>query len=107
MDPHALAAALQRCVAAGPVPMAVVSTAGTTDFGAIDQLGLLGALCRDHSAWLHVDAASRGGLLASTRSRHLLDVIVLDASVTLDDHQNWFTQIPASPRNVGQLRRAD
>ena len=38
MDPAALSSALADAVARGDVPMAVVATAGTTDFGAIDPL---------------------------------------------------------------------
>nr|WP_179503897.1 aspartate aminotransferase family protein [Nocardioides daedukensis] len=96
MDPLALESALERCLADGLVPMAVVSTAGTTDFGAIDQLGPIGALCRDHGAWFHVDAAYGGGLLASTRRRHLLDGIELADSVTVDYHKTWFQPVSAS-----------
>ncbi len=38
MDPAALAEALADAHDSGLVPMAVVATAGTTDFGAVDPL---------------------------------------------------------------------
>lgn len=53
----ALARELARCAEEGLVPMAVVATAGTTDFGSIDPLPEIADLCEQYGAWLHVDAA--------------------------------------------------
>jgi len=92
----ALAAELAGCVADGLVPMAVVATAGTTDFGAIDPLRTVAGLCDAHGAWLHVDAAYGGGLLASTTRSHLLDGIELADSVTIDYHKTWFQPVSSS-----------
>lgn len=96
MQAPALADALAACVADGLVPMAVVATAGTTDFGAIDPLGDVADLCREHATWFHVDAAYGGGLLASRRRRHLLDGIERADSVTVDYHKTWFQPVSAS-----------
>ena len=46
--PSALARELERCGAEGLVPMAVVATAGTTDFGSIDPLPEIAALCEQY-----------------------------------------------------------
>ena len=46
MRPDALALELERCRAEGNVPMAVVATAGTTDFGSIDPLEDVAEICR-------------------------------------------------------------
>ena len=96
MDLSALGAALAGCAADGLVPVAVVATAGTTDFGAIDPLPGVAALCAAYGAWFHVDAAYGGGLLASTRRRHLLAGIELADSVTVDFHKTWFQPVSAS-----------
>jgi glutamate/tyrosine decarboxylase-like PLP-dependent enzyme len=96
MDVGALGKGLADCTAAGLVPMAVVATAGTTDFGAIDPLRTIAALSELYGAWFHVDAAYGGGLLASTTRRHLLDGIDQADSVTVDFHKTWFQPVSSS-----------
>jgi L-2,4-diaminobutyrate decarboxylase len=96
MDVDALAGALDDLAAYGLSPMAVVATAGTTDFGAIDPLAAIAELCRRHDTWLHVDAAYGGGLLVSPTRRHLLDGIEHADSVTVDYHKTWFQPVSAS-----------
>lgn len=65
MDTSVLALELENCAAEGLFPMAVVATAGTTDFGSIDPLPEIARLAAEHSAWMHVDAAYGCGLLIS------------------------------------------
>ncbi|WP_432478909.1 pyridoxal phosphate-dependent decarboxylase family protein [Nocardioides sp. GXQ0305] len=105
MDPDALATALARIVAAGDVPVAVVATAGTTDFGAIDPLPAVAGLCRSFGTWLHVDAAYGGGLLASQRLRPRLAGIERADSVTVDFHKTWFQPVSCSALVVRDRRR--
>ncbi|WP_174874173.1 pyridoxal phosphate-dependent decarboxylase family protein [Vogesella oryzae] len=96
MDVSALAATLAQCHAAGEVPLAVVATAGTTDFGSIDPLPEIAAQCRAHGIWLHVDAAYGGALLLSPTRRHWLDGIELADSVTVDYHKSFFQPVSCS-----------
>lgn len=96
MDPSQLAGAIAAARSAGLVPMAVVATAGTTDFGAVDPLAELAALARGYGAWFHVDAAYGGGLMVSNRYRHLLDGIRLADSVTVDFHKTFFQPVSSS-----------
>ncbi|SEE53148.1 L-2,4-diaminobutyrate decarboxylase [Arthrobacter alpinus] len=96
MDPAALARELAVCQAEGLIPLAVVATAGTTDFGSIDPLREVAALSRAHGSWFHVDAAYGGGLITSSRYRHLLDGIGLADSVTIDYHKTFFQPVSSS-----------
>jgi L-2,4-diaminobutyrate decarboxylase len=96
MRVDALEQELARCYAAGLVPIAVVATAGTTDFGSVDPLPAIGNVCRREGIWLHVDAAYGGGLLASLRHRDLLDGIERADSVTVDYHKTFFQPVSSS-----------
>jgi aromatic-L-amino-acid/L-tryptophan decarboxylase len=60
MDPVALAGAVERDLAAGRVPVAVIATVGTTGTTAIDPVAEIAGVCERHGMWLHVDAAYAG-----------------------------------------------
>ncbi len=92
----ALARELDRCLSENQVVMAVVATAGTTDFGSIDPLPEIAELCSRHGSWMHVDAAYGCGLLASPTRRHLLDGIERADSVTVDYHKSFFQPVSSS-----------
>ncbi|MFE3072340.1 pyridoxal phosphate-dependent decarboxylase family protein [Streptomyces sp. NPDC059247] len=96
MQSVVLAAELAACRAEGLVPMAIVATAGTTDFGSIDPLSEVAALADEYGAWMHVDAAYGCGLLASPTRRHLLDGIERADSVTVDFHKSFFQPVSSS-----------
>lgn len=96
MDPQALDRAVWDARAEGLIPMAVVATAGTTDFGSIDPLTRIADICGEHGIWMHVDAAYGGGLLVSTRRRRLLDGIERADSVTVDFHKTFFQPVSSS-----------
>ena len=96
LDVADLVAALTRLEDEGLVPMAVVATAGTTDFGAVDPLDVVADTCRAYGVWLHVDAAYGGGLVTSHRHRHLLDGIGRADSVTVDFHKTFFQPVASS-----------
>ncbi|MFD1151205.1 pyridoxal phosphate-dependent decarboxylase family protein, partial [Saccharothrix hoggarensis] len=92
MRPDALAAMLR----AGGTPVAVVATAGTTDFGSVDPLAEVAAIARDHGAWLHVDAAYGFGALFSAKLAGLVDGLALADSVTADLHKIGWQPAAAS-----------
>ncbi|GGT91852.1 pyridoxal phosphate-dependent decarboxylase family protein [Streptomyces lateritius] len=109
MQSVVLAAELEACRAEGLVPMAIVATAGTTDFGSIDPLPEIAALASEYGAWMHVDAAYGCGLLASPTRRHLLDGIERADSVTVDYHKSFFQPVSSSAvlvRDGSTLRHA-
>jgi L-2,4-diaminobutyrate decarboxylase len=89
--------------------MAVVATAGTTDFGSIDPLPEIAELCARYGTWLHVDAAYGCGLLASLRHRDRIDGIERADSVTVDYHKSFFQPVSSSAvlvRDAATLRHA-
>ncbi|WP_432057001.1 lysine decarboxylase DesA [Streptomyces sp. bgisy022] len=105
----ALARELERCAAEGLVPMAVVATAGTTDFGSIDPLPEIAELCERYGTWLHVDAAYGCGLLTSLKNRDRLAGIEHADSVTVDYHKSFFQPVSSSAvlvRDAATLRHA-
>jgi L-2,4-diaminobutyrate decarboxylase len=87
MCPRDLQAQLDSMRGLGLLPMAIVATAGTTDFGSIDPLPEIAAIARNEGVWLHVDAAYGGALLFAERLRPLLDGIEHGDSLTVDFHK--------------------
>ena len=87
MDAAALCAAIAADKAAGAVPVMIVATAGTTGGGMIDPLHACADIAKEHSVWLHTDAAWGGAALASNRLRGLLSGIERSDSITIDAHK--------------------
>ncbi len=96
MCPQALRQALRDCHHQGLVPMALVATQGTTDFGSFDPLPELAPICREWGMWLHADAAYGGGLLVSPNYRDRLAAIELADSVSIDFHKSFFQPVSCS-----------
>jgi L-2,4-diaminobutyrate decarboxylase len=78
------------------LPMAIVATAGTTDFGSIDPLSEIAAISRETCTWLHVDAAYGGALLFSGQHRGKLSGIHCADSLSIDFHKLFWQPIPCS-----------
>ncbi|MGW2688867.1 lysine decarboxylase DesA [Streptomyces sp. NPDC001414] len=109
MQTVALARELERCVSDGLAPMAVVATAGTTDFGSIDPLPEIAELCEQYGTWMHVDAAYGCGLLTSLKHRDRIAGIERADSVTVDYHKSFFQPVSSSAllvRDAATLRHA-
>lgn len=89
MDTVALRHLLAQDRAAGCIPFLIVATAGTTNAGMIDPLRACADIARGEGAWLHVDAAWGGAILASGRLAGALDGTAVADSITIDAHK-WF-----------------
>jgi L-2,4-diaminobutyrate decarboxylase len=96
MKPSALNQSLESLKEKSLLPVAIVATAGTTDFGSIDPLSEIGAIARSVDTWLHVDAAYGGALLFSPRHRHKLAGIEAADSIAIDFHKLFWQPIPCS-----------
>lgn len=107
MDLDALRRAMQWLKKEELFPMAVVGTAGTTDFGSIDPLEKLTEIAHDADAWFHVDAAYGGALLFSSKHRARLNGIELADSLSIDFHKLFWQPIPCSAFLVQNRRYFD
>jgi L-2,4-diaminobutyrate decarboxylase len=105
MRPEALRAELSAMRVDGLWPVAIVATAGTTDFGSIDPLPEISAIAREEGIWLHVDAAYGGALLLTDRYRERLAGLEHSDSVTIDFHKAFFQPISCSAFLVSDQRR--
>jgi len=102
MDPVALEAAIEQTLAAGQIPMAVVATLGTTDFGSFDPLEELAILAKRYDMWLHADCAYGGCYILTNTHKHLLEGLQYADSVTIDFHKTLF-----QPLSSGAFLLAD
>jgi L-2,4-diaminobutyrate decarboxylase len=77
----------------GLIPIAYVTTAGTTDFGTVGNIGELAEVAHQHGLWLHVDAAYGGALMFSEKHKFKLKGIHQADSVTIDFHKLFYQPI--------------
>jgi len=102
MRVDALEDAVRRDKAAGLAPFLVVSSAGTTNTGAVDPLVEITAVCRAGGLWHHVDGAYGAFFHMCPELRSLLAGLPYADSLTLDPHKGLFL-----PYGTGALLVAD
>ena len=107
MNAAALRDSLASAQADGLLPLAIVATAGTTDFGSVDPLPEVSSLARTAGAWLHVDAAYGGVLLFSSRHREKLAGVEAADSLSIDFHKLFWQPIPCSAFLLRDARHFD
>jgi len=91
MRPEALARQIEADRRAGLVPCFVCATVGTTSSNAIDPVAAIGAICRDHNLWLHVDSAMSGTAALCPEFRYLHDGLELADSYCFNPHKWMLT----------------
>jgi len=96
LDAAALRARIQEDVDAGFRPMAVVATVGTTSTASVDPVRAMAEICREHGAWLHVDAAYGGALALLPEGRWAMDGAELADSVIVNPHKWMFVPLDFS-----------
>ena len=87
MRPDRLRETIERDLADGVVPIAVVATAGTTNTGAIDLIRDLGEVAHAHGIWFHVDGAYGLPGILDERVAPLYDGLELADSAIVDPHK--------------------
>jgi aromatic-L-amino-acid decarboxylase len=87
LRPEALTEAVRRDIAEGRKPCAVVATTGTTTSTALDPVGAIAAITREHGLWLHVDAAMAGSAMILPECRWMWDGIEGADSIVLNPHK--------------------
>lgn len=95
LSPDLLEAAIQRDLAQGKVPCAVVATMGTTATGAIDPLAAIAAIAQRYALWLHIDAAYGGAALLAPGLRARLGDFSTADSVGIDLHKWLYVALDA------------
>jgi sulfinoalanine decarboxylase/sulfinoalanine decarboxylase/aspartate 1-decarboxylase len=106
MRVDALEAAIEKDLAEGAVPCAVIATMGTTVLGEFDPLREIAAVTQKHNIWLHADGAYGGTLLLHPEAREQLDGLELADSLAWDAHKSMGIPLMCSvvlTRERGQL----
>ena len=91
VDADALEQMIRADRDAGLEPWLVVSSAGTTDLGNVDQLDRIGALAREHGLWFHVDAAYGGFFILCDLVKQKFAGMELSDSVVMNPHKGLHT----------------
>ena len=81
--------AIDRDMAAGIPPIAIIGSAGTVNTGSIDHLFMLASIAEDSGAWFHIDGAY-GALAAVAQPGKFIGIERAD-SISLDPHK-WLYQ---------------
>jgi len=96
MDTEALEKAIEEEKAKGNIPIAVVATAGTTDFGSIDPINVISKVAKRNDLWLHVDGAYGGCFIFTDTHKNKLEAIKYADSITIDFHKTFFQPVCSS-----------
>ncbi|HEY6931660.1 MAG TPA: aminotransferase class I/II-fold pyridoxal phosphate-dependent enzyme [Thermoanaerobaculia bacterium] len=86
----ALREAIARDRQAGLTPFAIVGNAGTTNTGAVDDLGAIAEIASKERLWFHADGAYGGFFMLTERGRRRLAGIEQADSAALDPHKGLF-----------------
>ncbi len=96
MKPDALVQAIEKEKQSGNIPIAIIATAGTTDFGSFDPLETIAKIAKEYDVWFHVDGAYGGSYILTETHQHLLNGIEQADSVTIDFHKTMFQPVCSS-----------
>lgn len=104
MKMDALVQAIEKEKQKGNIPIAIVATAGTTDFGSFDPLETISKIAREYKVWFHVDGAYGGCYVLTDTHKHLLKGVEHADSMTIDFHKTLFQPVCSSAFLVRDTR---
>ena len=101
----ALEEAIEQDKKNGIRPMCIVALFGTTNTGAVDDIGELRRIADREGMWLHADAAYGGGMLLSHEWPMRERGLGLADSITIDPHKWFYAPLDAGAVLVKDQRR--
>ncbi len=93
MDIQALESLIQKDINDGNIPICVVATVGTTDYGSIDDTKSIRAICDKYGMWLHADAAYGSAVILSGKNASRVEGLSQCDSITVDFHKMFLLPI--------------
>jgi aromatic-L-amino-acid decarboxylase len=87
MSADALREEVERDIARRAVPAAIVATTGTTTTTALDPIGGIAEIAKEHGIWLHVDAAMAGSAMILPECRWMWDGVEDADSLVVNAHK--------------------
>jgi len=96
MEPSKLEKTIQEDKANAKKPAFVCATLGTTSSGGVDPLDKIGAICKKHSLWFHVDAAYAGSAAILPEKRWIMKGIEYSDSFVFNPHKWLLTNFDCS-----------
>lgn len=96
MNANELALAIEKTKQEGNIPIAVVATLGTTDYGSFDPIQIIGKIAKEQKMWLHVDGAYGGCYVLTDTHKHYFKGAEMADSITIDFHKTLFQPVSCS-----------
>jgi sulfinoalanine decarboxylase len=87
MIPEELRITIAAAIEQGYVPTCITSTAGTTVFGAYDDITAISEISKEFDMWLHIDGAWGGSVILTTEFSTLMKGTNLADSITWNPHK--------------------
>lgn len=96
MDPAKLENALLEDKKEALKPACVFATLGTTSSAGVDPLDQIGAICKEHDVWLHVEAAYAGTAAILPEKRWIMNGVEYADSFAFNPHKLMLTNFDCS-----------
>jgi len=87
MRVESLREAVEKDIAAGAIPTAIVATTGTTATTALDPVAAIAEVAREYGIWLHLDAAMAGSAMILPECRWMWDGVEGADSLVVNVHK--------------------